>query len=988
MVDTFDLVGKKKKVADVDIYLSAPRDPEDPSVLIEGMSNVVLGGNYFSSGDTYSGLKGDVDKVRVALGKNWDFRQKNQGGQKEFDNDWVAPKLFYGEPVSLEYCHPSPQAVDGQEAIYSGLDMALSEDLLLKCEVSHMKTLGDPLLGPILANAIPVNWLYYMKIGLGDNNPTGKVLHPLVRTDHYFFDHYHETTLPLTPDDLQSKQPSGKSFFADYSTYYNERIESSAYEQALQENLAAHRSIPSIYGFLRLLNNQNYITSGYFDFSLLNEIGGSIPVLLEQNPLEELISIYGFVGQSNPEIFSKIISSDFSKVDGDALFEEYFDTWTQQSIRLVPSNIRDPLEKKFNNLVFSPRVLQATNLMEKYKNYFPFYCQLEFTAKLLTSIGDSMRDMHMTKFFSDLAASIEYPNLYNNQGVLNSLNPPNPHGLWGSVKRFIEYSEENIYENLISSGEYAGSVELSEKSISSPSSKKTLDLPPTLNYWASGADATDALFGPIGDDPETVVQKYSAYLRNDFSEPVNLDSEDNTIWKTIFGQGFKLKLYQIYKDKRRSFKDIMDGQPAYTEDIFYKIRKSVKPAGEDSFRTIQTILVPNTSELDIVKFVDTQVKYETAATYKYDVFAHRIVFGSKYRYMWINKFGNYEYLPQTDDLPPGSVVNPDGADPLKLVGVHTNLTYNTNQDSPPGGGTSGGNPNSPPPLGGPISGTGESFAGNLGETGAEIDLTTAGEDLQQVYPEMIHCYANLKVEVEPSIRIIEDKIFSTPEIYIMDKPPVTPDINIIPYRAVNNRVKILLSANVDRYRDIPVILLDEDQDEFDRVKAAQLSYDGKVEFGSDNPTTRFQIFRTQVRPTVYSDFELYQDINNAVFEESILPNTKYYYTFRAVDDHGHLSNPTPVYEVELIDEKGAVKPIIRMISMEQKQNKTSIKEAQKYIYLKPSQRQLFFSGSPQVDSIFSNESKKKRYKMRLKSKGSGKKIDINFSFRKKTQIET
>ncbi len=53
------------------------------------------------------------------------------------------------------------------------------------------------------------------------------------------------------------------------------------------------------------------------------------------------------------------------------------------------------------------------------------------------------------------------------------------------------------------------------------------------------------------------------------------------------------------------------------------------------------------------------------------------------------------------------------------------------------------------------------------------------------------------------------------------------------------------------------------------------------------------------------------------------------------------------------------------------------------MYVKPSLKQLYFSQDPEVDSILSQENKKKKYKMRITSKGSGKKIDINFSFRKK-----
>ena len=128
--------------------------------------------------------------------------------------------------------------------------------------------------------------------------------------------------------------------------------------------------------------------------------------------------------------------------------------------------------------------------------------------------------------------------------------------------------------------------------------------------------------------------------------------------------------------------------------------------------------------------------------------------------------------------------------------------------------------------------------------------------------------------------------------------------------------------------------------------------------------------------------DLYQQINEEFFEESVLPNTKYYYTFRAIDDHGHVSNPTSVYEVELIDEKGAVKPVIRLYDMTPPKNKTNAKACQKYIYVKPTLQQLYFSDDSDVDSIFSQQAKKKKYKMRLTSKGSGKKIDINFSFRK------
>ena len=55
--------------------------------------------------------------------------------------------------------------------------------------------------------------------------------------------------------------------------------------------------------------------------------------------------------------------------------------------------------------------------------------------------------------------------------------------------------------------------------------------------------------------------------------------------------------------------------------------------------------------------------------------------------------------------------------------------------------------------------------------------------------------------------------------------------------------------------------------------------------------------------------------------------------------------------------------------------------------MKPSLKQLHFSSDPEVDGIFSSSNKKKKYKMRITSKGSGKKIDINFSFKKDIQTD-
>ena len=242
---------------------------------------------------------------------------------------------------------------------------------------------------------------------------------------------------------------------------------------------------------------------------------------------------------------------------------------------------------------------------------------------------------------------------------------------------------------------------------------------------------------------------------------------------------------------------------------------------------VKNILIPNTSELDIVKYVDTQLKYSSYATYKYNVFVHRVVFGSRYKYLWY-----------------------DLSDPLEneVVFPINTPVVDTNLDQPA-----------------------VEIVAHMNELGEGLSkkVTPGPDSASGAKSEFTEFSAAFKVHIEPSIKIIEDEIFSTPDIIIMDKPPVIPDVNIIPYRAVNNKIKILITGASDRYRAKPILMLDGDKEEFDKIKAAQLSFDEKVEFGSDDPVKNFQIFRIQQKPKTYSDFELYNQISQEFFEEVI-----------------------------------------------------------------------------------------------------------------------
>ena len=977
--ETPELVAKKRRVVNEESYFSAPRNRDDDKLAEQETISQVA---YFSAPN--------VDKVRVVLGKNWDILRRENEGQflpdpgASFSNDHPPPVIFYNKALIHHKCDPHAIVKEGPET-FSLLDCIIEQrfNLTIQTAFPGKKPPG-----------LKQKWAQYVKTGVIVDN--GRIEYePIITANKWFHDHNFHGINPFSPAELSEKQTFGKTFFADYKTYYNERLNSEAFESATGQNKNLQNSLPSIYSFLKFFNNKNLTDSEllalepileeakeYYD---RNDTQNSLIYkdLLKKDSLETLLTLYGIVGtdaalpflgneKTASKIIEKILTTSFKNIDANSLFSDYFNEYTKlilndEKLKFDEGHDNNrilALERMMTNLVFSPSVVKSLSEVDQYKKYFPYYAELEFTANLHTPIGNAMRDMFLTKLMSEIVLhntqKISGANymIGSNDSWLVGLKYLTPKDVeWNELanpypeKKFIEYSHEAVYEDLTLT-----SLSHSPGSLSQINTKKSVNMPVVLEYWL-GEDPYDwfSLIENMNPEAEGVyadkqktttddsgfsiedLRNYVTYFRNDFSEPININSDDNEIFKNLFGIAFYAKIFNIYKDKIRTYEDIIGGVPAYSEDLFYRIEKTRK-FDDSEEEVIQNVLIPNTSDLDIVKYVDTQLKYSSIeskhATYKYNVYVHKLVFGSRYKYIWTDGAGT----PDTEEIQKVSLPPEDVLEDSKLVGIGIME---------------------------------EEAGGGMGTSGWTNFSPTA----------------NFKTRVEPSILLIEDKIFSTPDIIILDKPPVMPDIDIIPYRAVSNRLKFLMTGATGRFRAKPEIMIEGDEEEFDRIKSAQLSTDGKVEFGSDDAAKSFQIFRTKQKPTTYKDFELYDQITKEVYEEQILPNTKYYYTFRVIDKHGHVSNPTSVFEVELIDEKGAVKPMIRLFDMIPPKNKINTKDCQKYIYLKPTLQQLYFSDTPSVDGIFSNQTKKKRYKMRLTSKSSGKKIDIDFSFRKNFLLE-
>jgi hypothetical protein len=171
-----------------------------------------------------------------------------------------------------------------------------------------------------------------------------------------------------------------------------------------------------------------------------------------------------------------------------------------------------------------------------------------------------------------------------------------------------------------------------------------------------------------------------------------------------------------------------------------------------------------------------------------------------------------------------------------------------------------------------------------------------------------------------------------------------------------------------------------------------------------------QIYRLSSRPTSLSDFDgnLLIEIDLAMednsqlsyttanYHDTINTNQKYYYLFRILNQQRNLSNLSEIYEAELINDGGYLYPIFNVIhhyEIEEEVFNNPITSFKKLFQLQPNMNQLELitsdldygdSALSQIDNLSIGDVDdsiwEKTFKIRLTSKKTGKKIDLNITY--------
>ncbi len=564
-------------------------------------------------------------------------------------------------------------------------------------------------------------------------------------------------------------------------------------------------------------------------------------------------------------------------------FDEY--AYTVNNINSEPQGLQKQdyvdLDNNFKNQVF--QAADIVNLFTDYNdkvNNFPMYTRINFTKDRKSSIANSLKS---NELFSTLIKDIAYQNI---QSLGYQFNIGSNDG--------VPFVPDNDYQGIETP---------EELKIWDFYNWRTTSTQRILNQTQTD-NSKHVIMGNISDEyllanePESNTWDIETSF-DDLNQTINQKSQENT----------------------RTYEEILNGEKAYNETLFYKIEKWSVNDQNDPQELLQNFYLPNTSDLDEYDFFDTQIKY--GKKYIYRIYAYALVFGNEYRYEF-NKLGT-----------------PD-------TGTNTCLF------------------------------------------------------------------------IRPSEKIIEIPYFQK-LITVADRPPISPDIDVVPYYGVKNKLLFLLKGNVGNYNLQPVSIFEEDEQKFDAIRnMLGVAPNDKINFFADDPNTTFEVFRLETKPKSYRDFAngKYIEItagkfdsdpcktaSAASFVDNIQPNKKYYYTFRAVDPHGNISNPSVVYELEISYDGASPFLVQNIIDFEPEKNPPQqiSRKFKKYLRIRPafSQTRLNLEKSQLIDgngNLISAATRAsqggnwirlgtddetlwgKTFKIRVVSRKTGRELDLNITF--------
>jgi len=399
----------------------------------------------------------------------------------------------------------------------------------------------------------------------------------------------------------------------------------------------------------------------------------------------------------------------------------------------------------------------------------------------------------------------------------------------------------------------------------------------------------------------------------------------------------------------------------YNEVVAYRLEKVGGNTTGDAFtqNTIQNFWFLNLEDVEEFQFYDNQVKY--GEEYTYNVYKYVFIAGIEYEYNGLVLSRTISKLDSDWCL---EMFNPE-------TGESASPFFESEQ----------------------ISDLGNTFASD-----AQIKSS-------QQY------VADVSLVSRPSIKIVEVPIF-TKSVTILDAP--TNAVGVKPFYYLDSGNKVGFK---NRYLEfLPSTFptaMNSSEEEYRNtfLQSYDLLESEDLPFTSTSMPVELQIYRLSERPNSIEDFDNnllnsvslkipnndYHFIDKTVVDK-IAVNKKYYYLFRIVNELGSPAYNSQVLETTLTDDGGykfATFEVIFENELKPEIFSNPIKKFKKLFNIVPNMKNIIVDdsevdynqrASQQIQNVSFGDKREdlvwdKKYKLRVTSKKTGKKLDINLTFK-------
>ncbi len=627
---------------------------------------------------------------------------------------------------------------------------------------------------------------------------------------------------------------------------------------------------------------------------------------------------------------------------------------------------------KNNIIVFDSESTILNNRADDIKEQVPFYNTVEFKADSNRAVSTMMRQHGLMDDFIKTLITFVYGSAPAQKAGLISEKTAQSYLVQLATAGILIANET---QSIVSRLKDPASIDFfpkEEETYVNFLQNPQYDFDKWLEYYIDEIKSEDSgpsfkLFG------QNYVNKLTTFLIDKNSDLKDVDGITK-FSKTINMLMFLPKFKSFVEERARTFEGMMSKDYCYSETLFYRVEKT-----DQDGNVVQNIFITKPEVSDVVKYIDSQVQY--GKMYRYKIMANQLVIGSEYQYKFADTKGsNIQQLALSDKNGP---YYPNGA-----VSIYS-------------------------------------------DNGLQFSMytktTTAGKVSVPVDAKLSIFTSIMK----PDVRIIEVPYHQESDVIVLDSPPMSPVVNFYPIHNKKNDMILSFETQTGHIEQEPISILSEDDAYFELERVQQkrgLQYpplqnsdsepvdspryvQPKIKFKSDDFSSEYQVFRLKgIKPENYGNFggSLYQILNvneRTSFIDTVETNVKYYYTFRSKDQHGNISNPTPVYELEMVEDSGVAYPVISIVDFAEKPKPYEwSKPMFRYLQINAASIQTYLNQEksglegktavnetikPVLGLVEESIWNQKRFKFRIRSKNSGKMVDLNVSFKTRhTKPET